>query len=403
MFNTLYISRTGLLEPLGQSQIFAYLRGISRTYAVTLLTFERPEDLNNSELMARCAKECTEFGIVWIPQKLYLRPKLIAPIANSVLMLLHSYITIRKSKICLIHARSYIPAFVAACIYKIFKIPFIFDLRAFWIEEKITAGIIVRDSFLHRLLVTGEKFCLRNAACVISVNHASLDSLSLRYPNDFSRERVVVIPTCVDLDRFIPALFPKKMPVIGCLGSILSGWFRLDWLSSFIRMAMVQNPELIFQITTRDDPQLVLQALQLEDEFKVRVRVEFSSPDLVHEVLQAQFASVMFYAGGALSEIGRSPTRMAEALACGLPVVANAGVGDVAKIIEEFNVGVLVKSGSSLDMVDAWTRLELLRQDPDLALRCRRAAESVFSLQRGTQSYLQVYKKILEKNQVSAR
>ena len=46
------------------------------------------------------------------------------------------------------------------------------------------------------------------------------------------------------------------------------------------------------------------------------------------EVLQRQAVSVMFFTEG-LSKLGSSPTRMAEALGCGRPVVANAGVGDV--------------------------------------------------------------------------
>ncbi|MBK8011020.1 MAG: hypothetical protein IPK13_06690 [Deltaproteobacteria bacterium] len=52
--------------------------------------------------------------------------------------------------------------------------------------------------------------------------------------------------------------------------------------------------------------------------------------------------AVIFYAGGQISELGRSPTRMAEVLGCGLPVVANAGVGDVAQTLTDNRIRVLV-------------------------------------------------------------
>lgn len=38
MSNTLYFTRNGLLEPLGQSQVFAYLRGLSRNHTIMPIT-----------------------------------------------------------------------------------------------------------------------------------------------------------------------------------------------------------------------------------------------------------------------------------------------------------------------------------------------------------------------------
>jgi hypothetical protein len=72
---------------------------------------------------------------------------------------------------------------------------------------------------------------------------------------------------------------------------------------------------------------------------------------------------------------------MAEILGCGLPVVANEGVGDVAKIIRAHRVGVLVSGPSEIEMNAALDELEQLLTDPDLAVRCRRAAEECFSLE----------------------
>ena len=43
--NILYLSYTGLLEPLGQSQILNYLQLLSKDYGqnISLITFEKPE------------------------------------------------------------------------------------------------------------------------------------------------------------------------------------------------------------------------------------------------------------------------------------------------------------------------------------------------------------------------
>ena len=43
MNKVLYITRNGLLEPLGQSQVMPYLRGLSSYYKISLIT--KPNEL----------------------------------------------------------------------------------------------------------------------------------------------------------------------------------------------------------------------------------------------------------------------------------------------------------------------------------------------------------------------
>ena len=81
-------------------------------------------------------------------------------------------------------------------------------------------------------------------------------------------------------------------------------------------------------------------------------------------MLQGQTASVMFFTDG-LSKLGSSPTRMAEILGCGLPVVANDGVGDVARIIREYRVGVLAEGPEPEAMAAAWSELTAPRKIPN--------------------------------------
>ena len=82
-------------------------------------------------------------------------------------------------------------------------------------------------------------------------------------------------------------------------------------------------------------------------------------------------------------------------LGCGIPVVANEGVGDVARIIRRYDVGVIARDGSDAAMDEAVAELARLRADPDLPARCRQAAEEVFSLEQGTEAYRALYAEIL--------
>lgn len=398
MICTLYLTRNGLLEPLGQSQVFSYLRGLSQEYRITLITYEKDEDWADTQRVINLRVECEGLGIRWLPQRFRPRPKLIAPAMSMIRMVWIVTREVRSQRVRLIHARSYIPAAVALVVSRMTGVPFLFDMRALWPEELITAGRLHRGSMLHKAMVLSECACLRNASGVVSLTHAAVEHLKRVYPQDLAGQTVAVIPTCADLDRFVPASQPPSQRVIGCLGTLLSGWFRLDWLATFLAVAAKRDPELQFELTTRDDPAQLLAAVGVGAELQSRLSIASSPPERVHEVLQGQIASVMFFTQG-LSKLGSSPTRMAEILGCGLPVVANEGIGDVAQIIRVHRVGVLVSGPSEIEMNAALDELEQLLTDPDLAVRCRWAAEECFSLETGTAAYLGLYKQVLSKSE----
>lgn len=394
MTPTLYLTRNGLLEPLGQSQVLAYLRGLSRQYRITLITCEKAADWADPSRVAALRAECEQLGIRWLPRRFRPQPRIIAPAMDMLGMFFQVLREIRTQRVRVLHARSYIPAAVAMFAGRLTGVPFIFDMRALWPEELITADRLRRDSLLHRAMVWTERTCLRRAGGVVSLTHAAVAHLKQVYPDDLAGQTVVVIPTCADLDRFVPASQPPAERVIGCLGTVLSGWFRLDWLAAFLAVAAARDPALRFELTTRDDPARVRAAIGGGPDLQARLSIAPAASDKVHEVLQQQTASVMFFSPG-LGKLGSSPTRMAEILGCGLPVIANDEVGDVARIIREYRVGVLVAGPGEVAMNTAWDELQSLLADPELAQRCRQAAEEVFSLERGTASYSALYAGIL--------
>jgi glycosyltransferase involved in cell wall biosynthesis len=393
--STLFLTRNGLLEPLGQSQILSYLRGLSRDFDITVISYEKSQDWADSDRVSTLKAECQSLGIRWLPLRFLSGPKLLAPKMAILQMIWMSMREARRSSIRLIHARSYVPAMVCLVVKRVAGVPFIFDMRALWPEELITAGRIRRGSLLHRLLTSAERACLHQASAVVCLTHAAAEYLQTIYPDQLQKQRIVIIPTCVDLGKFTPNPAARKDRVVGCLGTLLSGWFRIDWLAKFMSVGLDRDSEIHLQVTTRDDPKQVRLRLGEDPRFNQRFSVDSSTPEAVPLVLQQQTCSVMFYAGGEVSELGRSPTRMAEILACGLPVIANEGVGDVADIIRNHNVGVLVEGASDEQLHSAWNQLDQLLQDPTLGSRCRATAESLFSLDAGTEAYRNLYKETL--------
>ena len=104
----------------------------------------------------------------------------------------------------------------------------------------------------------------------------------------------------------------------------------------------------------------------------------------------------MFYKGGEISELGRSPTRLAEVLACGIPVVVNRGVGDVADIVTQNRVGIVLDGIDALSISNAIDNLHSLYLNEGIHRRCRDTAEKIFSLEFEINTYRKIYTVIMK-------
>jgi len=392
----LYLTRNGLLEPLGRSQIEPYMRMLASHYNIKIVSFEKCHDLCDRAVYQHFRVDLQKCGVSWILLRFHARPRLWAPAFGFLQLFIVSFwhgSYFRQHQ--LIHARSYVPAAIALLLHRLTGVPFIFDMRALWPDELITAGHLQRGSLLHRALLILERRCLKEASAVVSLTQAAVGYLKARYPRELAGQRIAVIPTCADLQRFQLADPAPAAPMVGgCIGTVLSGWFLIAWLRAFFEAIARVDPTVRFELISRDEPKAILAALEPANSWINRLCIKAATPAEMPAIVQQHTASVMFFTGG-LSKLGSCPTRMAEVLGCGRPVVANAGVGDVEQVIRQHRVGVLARSDGAADMEASVAELFDLLQDPQLANRCRRTAEALFSLESGTAAYRQLYAEIL--------
>jgi glycosyltransferase involved in cell wall biosynthesis len=391
----LYLTRNGALEPLGQSQIVPYLKLLADYFSIVLISFEKSADWLEQGSCSRLQHKLYQSTIIWFPLRFRAKPRPFAPVLAILQLVIAALWQWTRRSPSLVHARSYVPAAVALLLHKLTGVPFIFDMRALWPEELITAGNLRRNSCIHRTLLWLERRCLQEASGVVSLTHAAVVHLQACYPRELAGQRIVVIPTCADLQRFHPGS-PRThdLLVVGCIGTVLSGWFRVDWLRAFFEAVSRADPRARFELISRDSPEAILNSLNPALAWSDRLHIASARSEQMPAILRRHTASVMFFTGG-LSKLGSSPTRMAEVLACGLPVVANPGVGDVEQIMRQNRIGVLARGSSPSEMDACVTELLDLLKDRRLSQRCRRTAESLFSLEAGTAAYRQLYTDIL--------
>lgn len=388
----LYLSYTGLMEPLGRSQILAYLSRLSDEYQFTIVSFEKAGDFAEVAKVEALQEECATYGIDWQPKAYHHKPRLLATLWDLSALIYYTWSYSYSNRAQLIHCRSYIPAIAAWLVGKTTKVPFVFDMRALWPEEIIDAGRLGRGSMIHRILVWLESRLLKDAAHVVSLTQAAVDYLQVQQPH-LKNQNFSVITTCVDLDKFKLNATVNKPKKLGTMGTVISGWYHLDWLFLSLKTQLQKDSSSTFKIVTRDSEEILREMAKQYGLQQSKLEIMSSSPNDIASNIADLKAGLLYFTAG-ISKLGSAPTRMGEFLACGIPVIGNRGVGDMASLIEKYQVGLVIEDGSQKSIDQALDNLDELYQDKELSKRCRYAAEEYFSADKGAEKYRKVYKAI---------
>ena len=293
--------------------------------------------------MAAMQAECARLGIRWLPQRFRPRPKVIAPALSMLRMVWLLRREVRGQGARLISCAVLHPggggddrvAAGGGALH--LRYARALARRAYY---RRTAKTWLAPASCNRCGRTG-LFAQRGCSRVADPCRGRL--LATRIPARPCRAKNHRYPPPAPIST---ALHPHPTrllePVVhGCIGTILSGWFRTDWLAAWLATAAQVDPDVRFDIVTRDDAGRVRAAIdpraKLGDRLTIASRPSEEMPDALH----SHDLSVMFFTDG-LSKLGSAPTRMAEVLGSGLPIVANEGVGDVADILRRHRVGVIV-------------------------------------------------------------
>ena len=388
-----YVSYDGALEPLGRSQVVPYVIGLAASgLPMTLISFEKPRDYGTASRPSAAgralAAELAAAGVRWLPRRYHKRPTLAATLWDviaGVATLLRLRLT---SDLRVVHARSYVAGLMAWLLKKTTGTAFVFDMRGFWPEERVDGGLWASGSRVYRVVKALEARFLRDADHIVVLTDRARDELQrlgVRRP-------VTVVPTCVDLERFRPA---EALPVgssfvyTGSLGTV----YPLDAMLAFVARARARDARVHLRVVTPAAPVTVEAALPAAGLPASAVSVEAAAHATIPAVLRAASVGLAFYRPG-YSRQGTCPTKAGEYLACGVPVVVSAGVGDMDRLVTEHRAGVVVEAFTEAAYERALDELEKLMLDPELAGRCRRLAEGHFSLRAGVDRFVQVHRSL---------
>ncbi len=402
----LYISYDGMTDPLGQSQVLPYLEALSLRggYKFTILSFEKKAryDKEKHAIIAICERA----GIDWQPLFYTKNPPVISKIYDRWQMKRRSEQLHQQERFDMIHCRSYVAAEMGLSLKKATGVKFLFDMRGFWADEKVDNGQWNQQNILFRKIYNHykqkEKDFLLEADAVISLTHAARKELLEQAA--YKHLRVDVIPCCADLHHFdynkvspqqvaqLRERFQilKDQKIITYLGSV-GGWYMTKEMFAFMRILMSQHPEFIMLVLTKDDPEQVKKEALEEGVPADRLLVTYATRSELPTHIALSDCSI-FFIRPTYSKVASSPTKHAELMGMGIPVICN-DIGDTGHIVESSKTGFMVRNFTHAEFQEIATRMdELMNITKE---KIREEAFSYFDLEKGINSYLDVYKRLL--------
>lgn len=380
-----YVSHNAVGSALARSQVLPYLRGlIARGIEITLVTYERGESYPEGEFPRER----------WIR----LRPRPGRSLVAKALDIARGAATVlrlvRRERTDLVHARSYVPAAIAWSVARLTGCPYVFDMRGFLGEEYVEGGNWSDADLRYRALRAGEGMLLRDAAGIVVLTRAAVRQLEseARYAPKIARKPVAVVPCAVDLARFRPGV-RSSIPTLVYAGSVGLSYELDRMLGVFARArSLVQGMRLL--LLNRDERGVIEAALARRGLLDAGVEVRGADFGEMPELLARAHVGIALLRQVS-SKIGSSPIKVAEYLACGLPVVVNAGMGDTDELVARYGAGHVVREYTEDELARAARAVAALVVDEEARRNARRLAEAEFDVDHGVQNYADLYALVL--------
>jgi glycosyltransferase involved in cell wall biosynthesis len=367
--HALYICYFGLREPLVQTQVLPYLRElVSGGVTMSLLTFE-PSAFDEREWRERLRAE----GIEWETLRYHKRPVLAATLYDVVRGAFRAAAIARRQHIEVFHGRSHVGAAIGALAKRMAGGRLIFDFRGFLAEESVSRGNWREGGILYRMTKAAERWLLRHADGVVFLTERVRQALPVP---------VEVIPCCVDAARFATAdradLGLDNRLVYVYTGA-LGGFYLVEETAQLLAAARTADARTFALVLTQSAPLPMIEALERAGFSRDDYRIFTAAPEEVPRYLRAADVAISLIRTS-FARSASSPTKFAEYLAAGLPVISTAGIGDLDTQIEEHRVGVLLRSFDAAAYAEAIRAVTELRRDAQLAERCRALARAEYDL-----------------------
>lgn len=403
--HVLYVSYDGMTDPLGQSQVIPYMCGLSRLgYRITILSCEKKDRFR--KMYPAIKEQLDKAGIRWEYLHFSTRPPLLSKFWDIKRLKAKAARLHRQNNFSIVHCRSYMASMVGLHLKTKSGIPFIFDMRGFWADERVDGAVWNKTNPVYKRLYGYfkglEQKCLLAADATICLTRKGIEEMrTWSYVNAEVAAKIHHITTCCDIRSYAGAFSSRaqrrldeqrvRFVYIGSIGP----WHSYDRLTAFIKAAYLHLPGSFFKLIVNTGREAMEKFIADNGFERDRFEIKF----VPHSQVPAELGDTdiaFFFIPQQYSKIASSPTKMGEMLSAGLPVITGAAIGDVDELVLTNDIGSILTQfdeksiAASLDQV-----LALCKNDqPGVMNRCLATAESYFSLEKGIDKYRKIYESL---------
>jgi len=415
VIHSLYLCYFGLREPLVQTQVIPYLKELIKdNIKISLLTFEpNPRERWSKEQIEEESKKLAKQGIEWHFLTYYKRPLVPATAFNILSGVWFTWRMLHREKLDIIHARAYRPAIIGVIARKFTrkKPKLLFDMRGFEPDEYKDTGMWKESGWIFKFAKKTERYLLNKSDGFVVLTERARKILfpeSEESGFDHHNKPIEVIPCCIDKNRFqiIKSLSRESVrkkfnltykKVFVYVGSF-SGWCLTQEMADFFEIAKKQDDSTFALILTQDNPKIITKPLKERGFSDNDFLVKMVLPEEIPIYLSASDIAISFVKAS-YSRQASSPTKIAEYLASGLPIISSSDIGDLNILIEGEKVGIILRGFNETDYVEALIKIEALLEDKNLSEHCRLIAYEKFNLETvAGKKYRRIYRRLF--NQV---
>lgn len=399
--NVLYLSYDGMTDPLGQSQVLPYLRGLAQHgYNIHLVSYEKQDRFLKHR--DHIQKMCDDMHVTWHPQDYVIGGSILTTIHQVRRMQKIAFYLQAKHHFSIVHCRSYISALAGLKMKRKLGTKFIFDMRGFWADERVDGGLWSLSNPLYRSIYKyfkrKELLFFKESDYTISLTKCGQNEIESWKALSACKIKIQVIPCCVDLDLFDPKSITdtakeelrtslgisKSDYVLGYVGSI-GTWYMLPEMLDYFRTLKRSLPNAKFLFITSENAEKIHESAE---------EIGLNKSDiLVTSVLHYQvpacisiFDKSIFFIRPTYSKKASSPTKQGEIMAMGIPLICNAGIGDTSEIVTSQNSGTVITEFSESVYLEAINNEKTFDSNA-----ISEGAKAIFSLEEGVKRYLEVY------------
>lgn len=400
----LFISYDGMTDPLGQSQVLPYLVGLSKLgYQFTLLSCEKPDRFEKNEAIIQQIVD--QHKIDWQPISFTASPPILAKFYDLYRLEKKATELHETKKFALIHCRSYVSAAIGLKLKMKFGVKLIFDMRGFWVDERVDGGAWNLKNPMFKLAYNQykkkEAAYIANSDGIVSLTEAGKREIVTW--KSYQRAPISVIPCSADFDHFtlktevtkaegrkLLNLNPEDL-VVSYLGSV-GVWYMLDEMLQLFSLIKQKYPQAKFLFITPDAAEEIYNAGKKYGLTEKDFAVKFASRKEVPVLIAASDIN-LFFIKQTYSKLASSPTKLGEILSMGIPVICNSKVGDVKEIVETAEAGLVIDdfSPQSFEAVVAAIPA-LLAKKPE---QIREKALAYYDLANAVSNYGKLYRQVL--------